>query len=310
MPTARSWSTSQLFISLGDSCVKTAVSLVRTNIPVEINGMGPGQSIYGRTPPNELNNITILPFYILRFSLTPARARAIAEDVVNFLASRHGIKVDVSYVEENLMPGLAGATGESPDAVFDIVELATILLIPHLRKEAAFGHDMLFAKVVQIILADVNDSTEPVVLDKAFMIRVLERYGEDDIPDEVIEEMLQAAGASEGKLLFDDQMLAQATTGDVHQVELEWEGSATTHYDDALDGTALDANLEDNDPDEEIQKSEFDEHSDQIKRIFTFPTIDYVAENYRSKGFNVVLWVVIIVAFFAYAFQFQTNSGA
>ncbi|KAI2490942.1 hypothetical protein MHU86_23630 [Fragilaria crotonensis] len=63
-----------------------------------------------------------------------------AEDVVNFLLSRHGIKADLTYVERNLMPGLAGNIDESPDAVFDLVELASILLIPHLRKTGA-EHD-------------------------------------------------------------------------------------------------------------------------------------------------------------------------
>jgi hypothetical protein len=82
------------------------------------------------------------------------------------------------------------------------------------------------------------------------------------------------------------------------------------HYDDVLDGTALDANLEDNDPDEELSKSKFDEASDKIKRVFTFSHhLILVAENYRSKTFNIFLWVTLIVVFFVYAFDFQSSVG-
>lgn len=234
-----------------------------------------------------------------------------AEDVVNLLLSRHGIKVDLAYVEENVMPGLAGAMDESPDAVFDITELASMLLIPHLRKTAA-GDDAqyLFESVLKMIALDVNGSTEPMILDRVQMKKIMQTYGEDDVSDKVIDEMLKAAGVVENRQIeFDYNVLVNATTNDVLQYDPEWETRTTTYYDDVLDGTALDANLEDNDPDEELSKSKFDEAGDKIKRVFTFPTIDFVAENYRSKTFNIFLWVLFIVVFFVYAFEFQSALG-
>jgi hypothetical protein len=209
------------------------------------------------------------------------------------------------------MPGLAGAMDESPDAVFDITELTSMLLIPHLRKTAA-GDDAhyLFESVLKMIALDVNGSTEPMLLDRALMTKIMQTYGEDDVSEKVIDEMLKAAGVVEdNQIEFDYNVLVNATTGDILQYNPEWETRTTTHYDDVLDGTALDANLEDNDPDEELSKSKFDEAGDKIKRVFTFPTIDFVAENYRSKTFNIFLWVLFIVVFFVYAFEFQSSLG-
>ena len=102
----------------------------------------------------------------------------------------------------------------------------------------------------------------------------------------------------------------QATTGDIQQVNPDWQDTPTTHYDDVLDGTVLDANLEDNDLDEEISNSKLDDAGNAVQRIFTAPTIDYVAENYRSKSFNAILWVTYIIGFAAYAFRFQTKVGS
>ena len=50
--------------------------------------------------------------------------------------SRHGIRADKDLVENRLMPGLAEAMGDNPSAVFDIVELVSILVIPNLKKVA------------------------------------------------------------------------------------------------------------------------------------------------------------------------------
>jgi hypothetical protein len=209
------------------------------------------------------------------------------------------------------MPGLAGAIDDSPDAVFDLVELASILLIPHLRKTGA-GDDAeeLFDKVLKMIMSDVTGSTEPVPLDRQMMLKIMSTYGEDDVPEAVVDEMLKAAGVEEGgTTMFDYKVLVNATTSDIQQYDLEWESRETTYYDDVLDGTVLDANLEDNDPDEELTKSNFDDALDKISRLFTLPTIDSVAENYRSKTFNSFLWVLVVVAFFAYAFEFRTSLG-
>ncbi|KAI2490939.1 hypothetical protein MHU86_23627 [Fragilaria crotonensis] len=234
-----------------------------------------------------------------------------AQDVVNFLLSRHGIKVDLTYVENNIMPGLAGDIDESPDAVFDLVELASILLIPHLRKTGA-GDDseFLFDRVLKMITLDVTGSSEPVRLDRTLMLNIAKTYGEEDVTSAVVDEMLKAAGVQkDGSPMFDYKKLVNATTADIQQYDPEWETRETTYYDDVLDRTSLDANLEDNDPDEELAKANFDDAPDKIRRIFTLTTIDTVAENYKSKTFNVLLWVLVVVVLYQYASGFVMSVG-
>jgi hypothetical protein len=261
----------------------------------------------------DCSNFGLIKFLFLLSSLSPYFTPA--EDVANFLVSRHGIRVDLSYIEQNLMPSLAGAMDDSSEAVFDIVELASMLLIPHLRKMGALEDEYevsdFFGKVLGMIISDVTgEDTKHFVLNRDTMREIMEFYGEEDVNDEIIDEMLRAAGADpKDDTNFDYRALLAATTADIQQVKLDWDSTITTHYDDVLDGTTLDTNLEDNDPDEEISKSQFDNAGKQVQRIFTFPTIDFVAENYRSKSFMVLLWLLVIVAFFAYAFAFQTTIG-
>ncbi|KAI2493588.1 hypothetical protein MHU86_20946 [Fragilaria crotonensis] len=161
-----------------------------------------------------------------------------------------------------------------------------------------------------MITLDVTGSSDPVRLDRTMMLNIMKTYGEEDVSSAVVDEMLKAAGVQKnGSTMFDYKKLVNATTADIQQYDPEWETRETTYYDDVLDGTSLDANLEDNDPDEELAKSNFDDAPDKIRRIFTLPTIDTVAENYRSKTFNVLLWVFVVVALFQYASDFDTSVG-
>jgi hypothetical protein len=93
------------------------------------------------------------------------------------------------------MPGLAGAMDENPDAVFDIAEIVSMLLIPHLRKVGSGDDpDGLFDQVVKMILLDVNGSIDPVPLDRSMMKKIMSTYGEEDVSSAVLDEMLIAAG--------------------------------------------------------------------------------------------------------------------
>jgi hypothetical protein len=247
----------------------------------------------------------------------------VAEDVAIFLLSRHGITVELPYIEKHLMPTLVGAMDDSPDTIFDIVELTSMLLIPHLNKVGADDDNAqeLFGKVVNMIVTDVTsgengDSLEPVVLNRELMRDILEFYGEGDVAQEIIEEMLRAAGVADGEETtpFDYQALLYATTSDTQKYNLEWEQSITTHYHDILDGTQfekdMDADSKHFDEEETATgASQLDEAGNQVKRIFSMPSVDYVAENYRSKSFIVMLWLLVIISFFVYAFQFQTALG-
>ena len=230
------------------------------------------------------------------------------------LSSRYGIKADPDFVKKQVMPGLAGAIDDNPSAVFDICEIVCILLIPYLKKEAFANDDDIFAKVVDMILADAtgkDPGLQKPKLTAELMKQILATYGEDEIPIQVIDEMLAAAG-SHGDATFDADALIQATTGDLTQYKVEWAESATTHYDDVFLGSELDfrkskKNNSDDSADEENEGTTIEPNL--VRRDYSSPTIDYVAENYRSKTFTIFIWILGIVAFFAYALEFQSNVG-
>lgn len=187
------------------------------------------------------------------------------------------------------MPTLAGAMDDSPDAIFDIVELASMLLIPHLNKMAADDYDAhdLFDKVVNMIVTDVTGgasggkNTPPVLLNRELMRDILEFYGEEDVAPEIIEEMLRAAGVAEGEetTQFDYQSLLRATTSDTQKYNLEWDKSISTHYHDVLDGTHFEKvkDIDSQHLDEEATGSlKLKEAGNQVQRIFSLPSVDYV----------------------------------
>jgi hypothetical protein len=228
--------------------------------------------------------------------------------------SRHGIQADLDFVKEHLMPGLAGALGDSAVAVFDIVEIVSILLIPFLKSEGervADDPENVFGKVLSMILKDATGSAERPVLDRAAMQNILETYGEFGVPAEVIDEMLAAAGAlgEEDPARLDAKMLMKACTSDLVQYSSHWDKTPTTHYYDVFQGTTMDAggsdptairrNTSNTLADEEGTKSKFD-GSKNVKRVYTAPSIDGIAENYSSKTFITVLWVLVVVAYFTY----------
>lgn len=169
----------------------------------------------------------------------------IVEDVVYFLASRHGISADLNFVKERLMPDLAGALEEDEEEpVFDMVELVSVILIPHFLKD---GNQDLFRQVMDMILLDITSGevdNSPTYLNGVFVKKLLEFYGETNVPQKAIDDMLHAAGAREGvdgelRIEFTPEVLQRATTFDLKKYNTDWDHSATTHFDDAFYGTSL-----------------------------------------------------------------------
>ena len=235
--------------------------------------------------------------------------------------SRHGIQADIGFVNENLMPGLAGALGDSSFSVFDIVEIVGILLIPHLKREDASvdSPDSLFSKVLRMILKDATGSTETPILDRALMQNILETYGEFEVPAEIIDEMMLAAGAHQNPTHFDAMTLMKACTGDTTQYNIQWDTTFTTHYDDVFQGTSLDGlkgttsssntqRAKNDDVEDFAAKSKFDE-GQQVKRVYTAPSIDGIAENYNSKTFVTTMWVLVVVVYFTYILNLTSSLG-
>jgi len=243
------------------------------------------------------------------------------KDVVRFLLSRHGLKADLDFVKENLMPGLAGALGDSPAAVFDIVEIVSILLIPYLKKASASvdDDDNIFSKVLMMILKDSTASTDTPILDRAAMQNILETYGEFDVPPVVIDEMLLAAGALQEPTRLSAALLMRACTDDIAKYNNDWDETATTHFDDVFQGTTLDVEViavpstnrktgeskELDDEEVNKSKSKFDE-GQQVKRVYTAASVDGIAENYSSKAFVAIVWFLVVMLYFSYVIHLNS----
>jgi hypothetical protein len=97
------------------------------------------------------------------------------EDVVYFLSSRHGIQAHPDLVEQDILTNLAGDFGSNSSQVMDLCQMASILLLPHVKKLAAAmdeskhnkdsllakrddadGGPALFAKGFDLIMAELS----------------------------------------------------------------------------------------------------------------------------------------------------------
>ena len=180
-----------------------------------------------------------------------------------------------------------------------------------------------FSNVLDMILRDLTGSAvgERPKLTREFMQAILACYGEEEnARPEDVDAMLLAAGASGDDVdhEFTPELLAKACTSDLKQYRLEWEDSETTHFDDCFRGTYLDVKASDtgeglilgslkkkddtqgtDDPKLVAESSHLDKVR-EVKRVFTFPSIDYVAENYRSVTFSVILWITLVVLYASY----------
>ena len=59
---------------------------------------------------------------------------------------------------------------------------------------------------------------------------------------------------------------------------------------------------------EDQQSDHADNHGkEKIEKILTAPTVDYVAENYRSKWFVILFWLSVVVTYFAYLFGLEPD---
>lgn len=258
-----------------------------------------------------------------------------SRDIEVYLRSRHGLSCSRNYIEERLIPELGGNL-HGPSEVMDLVQILSILLIPYFRQLQQEDDDEheeykngLFQKVIQAILTDTwgkESSDELKRIDKTTMKEILEYYGELQIPDKVLEELVEAAGG-DGVELNPETML-KALTSDVQLYNLEWENSVSTHFRDAMgslqkkndfgcrgkeDIEGEDDEVEDtkevavtvHDSEEESKRkstmeTETDEENKPFSFVYTAPSIDYCAESYRSQVFFICIWLSLVAVYTAY----------
>ena len=274
-----------------------------------------------------------------------------AEDVATFLVSRHGIKIDADTVRQELMPGLAGLSWLSPEEeaeeegateeVFNLIDLVAMLLIPHIqhvvvssssssqKDEDPLNH--FFGEIVNRLMANVStkNNGDPLLLNDDTLRQIMETYGISDPPQELLNEMLEAAAetttaaedlekdASGGTgTTLSVESLARATSFDTDRYQPEWINTCSTHFDDVfeepLSFTKQQQPQLPSNKDREDDGTKDGTRADSVavtQQTWTLSSIDFVAETYASKAFVPLVWVLAVVLYFCYFFDVEEGLG-
>lgn len=258
------------------------------------------------------------------------------EDIVVFLKSRYGIVVTAEEVRDTILQGMQADAetekhgGGEDEAVLDIMELMSILLIPLLSKSAKLAHGQKFPKgvdkppedliqkVLQQILPDVlgpeYDENNPPALTPGLLKRIFKAYGEDDIAENkgLLKRMIESCELDEdidaerggSRIRLDERTFAQGLTHDVGPLDIINETRKTTGKDDVFLSyfvpknrqaeTIIGVNLDDTD----IRRKQAE--AKDVETDFTFASIDLAASTYRSKPLMVFLYATVLITYFAY----------
>lgn len=257
----------------------------------------------------------------------------VAKDIVNLLSSRHGLLVDVDVVKQSILVELVGEFDtESPLYKMDLVQVVALLLIPHLLKNGDEGKAM--ERVLAVLVSEVDSPK----LDRGFLKQVLDFHGEANVSDDTLDAMIQVAGG-EGCELTASSLLG-ALTSDVQLYQAEWTDRLSTHYQDVFSSfhhgkrvdkksTTHSMSLDEEDPiissshpslhEENIIdeiKIQVNKHrkssikpTPKLRKIYTAPAIDQVADTYASQSFTVLLWASMILVYLAYFWNFDLDWG-
>ena len=172
----------------------------------------------------------------------------------------------------------------------------------------------LIENVLEMMLHDATGTITPQPLTKELLRKLLMFYGEPDMADDdaLLDEMIAVAteGAAEdvegNPVMLDKYTFARALTNDVGLYKIENEESVTTNYQDVFQtSTPIEpkkSHTKDGLCEEEVQP---------VKTVFTYQSIDYTADTFRSKSFVILLWVTWILSYFAcrylLAFELQCS---
>ncbi|KAL7553368.1 hypothetical protein ACHAWF_016652 [Thalassiosira exigua] len=178
----------------------------------------------------------------------------------------------------------------------------------------------LIDNVLRMMMHDATGDPNPRPLTKDLVRQLLCFYGEEEIAEDerLLDEMMMAATSSippgttpdvEEPALFDQHAFVRALTHDVQQYNVDNENHLTTNYYDVFQTCYSTKergkkNLLDRliNPMKTLEAGGEGTDIRPVRRVFTFPSIDYTADTFRSKGFVVLLWVTWILTYFSYLF--------
>lgn len=154
---------------------------------------------------------------------SPVRPFVLAEDISLYLLSRHGIKLEPEFIEKRILDG---------EHQLDLVQVLCMLLAPELLKRASDQDGDLFSRVHQFVMGDFRgDVTAQPTMNTETLREMMEIYGEFDIDDEILEEMLTSLNSPDNSFTADT--FKNALIGDIEQYySVKWKDKLSTHYDD------------------------------------------------------------------------------
>jgi hypothetical protein len=164
------------------------------------------------------------------------------------------------------------------------------------------GQDDLIVYTLEMMLHDVTGSREPKRLTRMLVKQIFKAYGETELAenDELVEEMLQQAGAldSESRVMLDPDTFCRALTHDVQGYRVETKGKLSTNYQDAFmsdeSNTAIGIAWVDA-VDEEANKAKTN-----VPTVYTAPSLDGAADTFRSRPLVVFQWIFFVLSFQTY----------
>mmetsp|Transcript_6580 Transcript_6580/g.14884 ORF Transcript_6580/g.14884 Transcript_6580/m.14884 type:complete len:982 (+) Transcript_6580:198-3143(+) len=152
--------------------------------------------------------------------------------------------------------------------------------------------------VLGMILRDVTGDDKPKPMTKELLKKIFVFYGEHDVAedDRLLEEMISVAShmqimpdGERTEPILDVFTFAHCLTMDVRAYNPKTEGRLSTNFNDVYEskndqhGASM--------PEEEVH---------HVKKVFTFSSIDYAVDTFRSKLFVTLLWVVWALFFWMY----------
>jgi len=154
------------------------------------------------------------------------------------------------------------------------------------------------------------------------MRTILEAFGEDQWPDEVVHEMVAQASGSASKRrrkgddgddegstaaeipILDVLTFLRALTADTAAYDLAWDDRVSTFWQDI--NSDPNSNETDNTKETMIEVGEADEachNPPPIHRMFTGDSIDFTSDSYASFSWTILVWFAVVLAFFSYLFR-------
>jgi len=223
-----------------------------------------------------------------------------AEDIRNYLISRHGIDVSVNGVEKIILRG---------NASLDLISLVSILFIPTFCKLNAPLEEtrdleavppQVIKRVLEMILHDATGDAEPKKLTLSLVREIFTKYGEDTSDEEMLQELLLAATGGKEDVVLDEESFLRALTHDLNAYDIQREATMTTNFGDVF-GDWCDCDMN-NKFEEQLKRDlETEEGTHDltgtakigpIRSILTGKGIDFIAGTYSCKYQVMCVWIL------------------